>query len=59
MKTEVITERGFGADREEGAKTRKEAISLMSFSPAVVKKVTYGWIGFESVADYEVWKNQN
>lgn len=40
------------------AKTRKEAIAAKGFDWAKVVKVCGGYMFFETVSDYEIWKNQ-
>lgn len=40
------------------AETRKQAIKEFDGSFAVAKKVCGGWMFFETVTDYQTWKNQ-
>jgi hypothetical protein len=40
-----------------GVKTRKEAKKLMPWA-CVIIKVQDGYMGFESIADAEIWKKQ-
>jgi hypothetical protein len=54
----TVSEKGWDFDPEDGAKTKKEAISFMPFVPVKVVKVFGGWMGFDSLAEYENWKNQ-
>jgi hypothetical protein len=39
-------------------KSRKTAINAMPWAAKIVK-VVGGYIGFESIRDFEIWKNQN
>ena len=40
------------------ANTRKEAIKKFDGEFEVAKKVCGGWMFFQTVSDYETWKNQ-
>jgi len=40
------------------AKTRKEAVEKIGKSFDTAKKVNGGWIFFDTVTDYEIWRNQ-
>lgn len=42
---------------EGSARSRKGAMDLMPWASKVVR-VTGGWMGWESVADYETWSRQ-
>ena len=48
---------GFYECVEHNSKNRKKAIDEMPYASKVVA-VVGGYIGFESLDDYEIWKNQ-
>jgi hypothetical protein len=40
------------------AKTRKEAIAKYGKSFEIARKVCGGWMFFDTITDYQIWKNQ-